>query len=456
MTAAPPTRRSGRWIERWDPEDETFWEATGEKVARRNLWFSVLSEHIGFSVWTLWSVLVLFMGPEYGLTPADKFLLTSMVTLVGAVVRVPYTFAVALFGGRNWTIVSASLLLVPTVAAFVVMEPGTSFGTFLLVGLLAGVGGGNFASSMTNINAFFPLRKKGWALGLNAGGGNIGVPVIQLAALAVIGASGGPRVLLGIYIPLVVVAATLAALFMDNLASLTNDTGAAKDAARDAHTWIMAFLYIGTFGSFIGYSFAFGQVLTIQFGRTPLQAAYLTFIGPLLGSLIRPVGGRLADRYGGARITLWNYVGMAAATAALIAAGMRKSLPLFVCVFVVLFVLSGLGNGSTYKMIPGIFQNKALARGLTGEEAAAHGRRLSGAAMGLIGAVGALGGVGINLAFRQSFLSYGSGTGAFVAFLAFYGLCIAVTWAVYLRRTATQTGTTAATDAKPQLSYAEV
>ncbi|MFI9806111.1 nitrate/nitrite transporter [Streptomyces sp. NPDC052301] len=456
MTAAPPTRRSGRWIERWDPEDEGFWEATGEKVARRNLWFSVLSEHIGFSVWTLWSVLVLFMGPEYGLSPADKFLLTSMVTLVGAVVRVPYTFAVALFGGRNWTIVSASLLLIPTVAAFVVMKPGTSFGTFLLVGLLAGVGGGNFASSMTNINAFFPLRKKGWALGLNAGGGNIGVPVIQLVALAIIGASGGPRVLLGIYIPLIVVAATLAALFMDNLASLTNDTGAAKDAAKDAHTWIMAFLYIGTFGSFIGYSFAFGQVLTIQFGRTPLQAAYLTFIGPLLGSLIRPVGGRLADRYGGARITLWNYVGMAAATAALIAAGMRKSLPLFVSVFVVLFVLSGLGNGSTYKMIPGIFHNKALAEGLTGEEAAAHGRRLSGAAMGLIGAVGALGGVGINLAFRQSFLSYGSGTGAFVAFLAFYGLCIAVTWAVYLRRNATQTGTTSATETKPQLSYAEV
>ncbi|WP_030610549.1 nitrate/nitrite transporter [Streptomyces achromogenes] len=456
MIAPAPTRR-GRWIERWDPEDEAFWNATGERIARRNLWFSVLSEHIGFSVWTLWSVLVLFMGPEYGLTPADKFLLTSVVTLVGAVVRVPYTFAVAVFGGRNWTVVSASLLLAPTIAAFTVMEPGTSFSTFLLVGLLAGIGGGNFASSMTNINAFFPLRKKGWALGLNAGGGNIGVPVIQLVALAIIGAGGGPRVLLGIYIPLIVVAAVLAALFMDNLASVKNDTGAAKDAARDAHTWIMAVLYIGTFGSFIGYSFAFGQVLTIQFGRTPLQAAYLTFIGPLLGSLIRPVGGRLADRYGGARITLWNYVGMAAATAVLIGAGMRKSLPLFVSVFVVLFVLSGLGNGSTFKMIPGIFQAKALARGLQGEAAVAQGRRLSGAAMGLIGAVGALGGVGINLAFRQSFLSYGSGTGAFVAFLGFYAVCFVVTWAVYLRRPIGRVPATAsASEEKTQLSYAEV
>ncbi|MFJ9196910.1 nitrate/nitrite transporter [Streptomyces flaveolus] len=448
----------GRWIQHWDPEDETFWKETGEPIARRNLFFSVLSEHIGFSVWTLWSVLVLFMGPEYGLTPADKFLLTSVVTLVGAVVRVPYTFAVAVFGGRNWTIVSAGLLLVPTVAAFTVMEPGTSFSTFLLVGLLAGIGGGNFASSMTNINAFFPLRKKGWALGLNAGGGNIGVPVIQLVALAIIGASGGPRVLLGIYIPLILVAAVLAARFMDNLASVKNDTGAAKDAARDAHTWIMSVLYIGTFGSFIGYSFAFGQVLQTQFGRTPLQAAYLTFIGPLLGSLIRPLGGRLADRYGGARITLGNFVAMAAATALLVAASMAKSLALFVAVFVVLFVLSGLGNGSTFKMIPGIFQNKALAQGLTGEEAVAYGRRLSGASMGLIGAVGALGGVAINLAFRQSFLSLGSGTGAFVAFLAYYAVCFAVTWAVYLRRPAVRVpdGPADPAEAKDRLGYARV
>lgn len=460
MTAsstAPAASRGGRWIEHWDPEDETFWNETGEKVAKRNLFFSVLSEHIGFSIWTLWSVMVLFMGPEYGLSPADKFTIVSMATLVGAVVRVPYTFAVAIFGGRMWTVVSASLLLVPTVAAFVVMEPGTSFGTFLVCAMLAGVGGGNFASSMTNINAFFPLRKKGWALGLNAGGGNIGVPVVQLVGLAVIGASGGPRLLLGIYIPFIVIAAVLAWLKMDSIASVKNDTGAAKDAAKDAHTWIMSFLYIGTFGSFIGYSFAFGLVLQTQFGRTPLQAAYVTFIGPLLGSLIRPVGGSLADKFGGAKITLWNYVAMAAATGVIIVASMRESLPLFTVAFIALFVLTGLGNGSTFKMIPGIFHTKALAKGLTGDEAAAYGRRLSGASMGLIGAVGAIGGLGINLAFRQSFLTVGSGTGAFVSFLAFYGVCFMVTWAVYLRRpAAAETNATTVTEEKPQLSYAEV
>jgi NNP family nitrate/nitrite transporter-like MFS transporter len=458
MTGTTVAREGGRWIERWDPEDEHFWESGGKKTANRNLLFSVLSEHIGFSIWSLWSVMVLFMGPEYGIDPAGKFFLVSMATLVGALVRVPYTFAVARFGGRNWTVFSAAMLLLPTIAAAVIMEPGTSYSTFLLVAALTGLGGGNFASSMTNINAFFPLRQKGWALGLNAGGGNIGVPVIQLIGLLVIGTAGAthPRILLAVYIPLIVVAATLAGLRMDNLAPVKNDTGAAKEAVRDGHTWIMSFLYIGTFGSFIGYSFAFGLVLQNQFARTPLQAASITFIGPLLGSLIRPVGGRLADRFGGARITLWNFLAMAVATLGVVIASVQKSLPLFTTAFIVLFVLTGLGNGSTYKMIPGIYHAKALAGGLTGEAAAAYGRRLSGAAMGLIGAVGALGGLGINLALRQSFLTEHTGTPAFVSFLVFYGVCSALTWAVYLRRPATAPAAGKQTDPKPQLGYAEV
>ncbi|APY88041.1 NarK/NasA family nitrate transporter [Streptomyces alfalfae] len=447
------------WIERWEPEDERFWkEEGGERVARRNLAFSVLSEHIGFSVWSLWSVMVLFMGPEYGIDAAGKFFLVSMATLVGGVVRVPYTFAVARFGGRAWTVIAASLLLVPTVAAFVVMEPGTSYTAFMVCALLTGVGGGNFASSMTNINAFFPLREKGWALGLNAGGGNIGVPVVQLVGLAVIGASGGPRVVLGIYIPFILLSVLCAARYMDSISSVRNDTGAAKAAVREGHTWVMALLYVGTFGSFIGYSFAFGLVLQTQFGRTPLEAAQLTFIGPLLGSLIRPVGGRLADRFGGARITLGNFLAMAVATGAVVIASVRESLPLFVGAFIALFVLTGLGNGSTYKMIPGIFQAKGEALGLTGEAAAAHGRRLSGAAMGLIGAIGAVGGLGINLALRQSFQEVGSGTGAYLAFLAFYGVCAGVTWAVYLRRRPAAGRRVPGTDteAEPRLGYAEV
>ncbi|MFF3270140.1 nitrate/nitrite transporter [Streptomyces chrestomyceticus] len=453
--AAPaPTRGPGHWIEHWDPEDETFWRGHGRRIARRNLALSILCEHIGFSVWSLWSVLVLFMGPEYGIDAAGKFFLVAVPTLVGAVLRVPYTFAVARFGGRNWTVFSAALLLVPTAAAAYAVRPGTSYTVFLLVAALAGIGGGNFASSMTNINSFYPLRKKGWALGLNAGGGNIGVPVVQLLGLLVIATAGAahPRLVLAVYLPLIVVAAVLAALFMDNLRPVRNDTGAARDAARDPHTWIVSLLYVGTFGSFIGYSFAFGLVLQTQFARTPLQAASLTFLGPLLGSLVRPVGGRLADRYGGARITLATFAAMALATGVVIAASARHSLGVFLAGFVALFVLSGLGNGSTYKMIPGIFQAKALAKGLTGEAAAAHGRRLSGAAMGLIGAVGALGGLGVNLAFRQAFRAGGSGTPAFVAFLGCYALCSAVTWAVYLRRTAATVAVREREAAEPALA----
>ncbi|WP_235093452.1 nitrate/nitrite transporter [Streptomyces sp. A1-5] len=451
-------RKGRRWIERWDPEDETFWRESGERTARRNLVLSVLTEHIGFSVWSLWSVMVLFMGPEYGIAPAGKFFLVAVPTAVGAVLRVPYTFAVARFGGRNWTVFSALLLVVPTVAAAVVMVPGTPYGVFLAVAALAGVGGGNFASSMTNINAFYPLRKKGWALGLNAGGGNLGVPVVQLLGLLVIGTAGAaqPRIVLAVYVPLIVLAAVLAARFMDNLAPVANDTGAAVAAARERHTWVMALLYVGTFGSFIGYSFAFGLVLQSQFARTPLQAASLTFLGPLLGSLARPVGGWLADRYGGARITLANFVAMGLATGVVLAASAVRSLPLFLAGFTALFLLTGLGNGATYKMIPGIFLARAVRRGLVGEAAAAAGRRLSGAAMGLIGAVGALGGLGINLAFREAFAATGSGAAAFAAFLVFYVVCGAVTWAVYVRRPQDGASGAEVDGAAPRPVYADV
>jgi NNP family nitrate/nitrite transporter-like MFS transporter len=439
MTAPAKPARGGRWIDHWAPEDPDFWERTGKKVAIRNLWFSILAEHIGFSMWTVWSVLVLFMGPAYGVDPAGKFFLVAFPALIGCLVRIPYTMAPAKFGGRNWTIVSVLLLLIPTVMAIVVMEPGTSYTTFLLVAALGGLGGGNFASSMVNINAFFPEGKKGWALGLNAGGGNIGVPAVQILGLLIIAilGVGYPRVVLALYIPLILLAALGAIRYMDNITSMRNDTGAMREAIRDSQTWVMSFLYIGTFGSFIGYSFAFGLVLQTQFGRTPLQAASVVFIGPLIGSLIRPVGGWMADRFGGAKVTLMTFFGMAAATGLVLLASGQRSLPVFTAGFIVLFVLSGIGNGSTYKMIPSIFAGKArmtMAAGETKEAALLKARRLSGAVIGIAGAIGALGGVLINVAFRQSFLTTKSGDSAFWFFLGFYAVCVVVTYVVYLRR----------------------
>ena len=438
------------WIEKWEPEDPEFWASTGRKIANRNLLFSIFTEHIGFSIWSLWSVMVLFMGPKYGFTVADKFLLTSTPTLVGAIMRIPYNLAVARFGGRNWTVASAALLLIPAVLCGIVMHPGTSLGTFVLVAAVAGVGGGNFASSMTNINAFFPESRKGWALGLNAGGGNLGVAVIQLVALLVLGTAGAlePRIVLWVYVPLIVIAGTCAALFMDNLRVARNDTKAMREVVKDAQAWVISVLYIGTFGSFIGFSFAFGLVLQNQFHRTPIQAAAVTFLGPLLGSLSRPVGGWLADRLGGARVTFGNFVLMAVCAAVLIVAADAKSLPMYTVGFIALFIFSGVGNGSTYKMIPGIYHRKALLAidaGADKGEALAGARRLSGALIGIAGAIGALGGVGINLAFRASFAAAGSGTPAVVAFVAFYAVCFGLTWLVYLRTpvSASQTSTLA-------------
>jgi NNP family nitrate/nitrite transporter-like MFS transporter len=445
-------RNAGRWIADWRPEDASFWERGGARVARRNLVFSIFSEHVGFSVWSLWSVFVLFLTPSYGIShdlksaAAEKFLLTTLPTALGAGARLPYTFAVAKFGGRNWTVVSASLLLVPTVTAAIALKPGVSYVTLLVLAALAGVGGGKFASSMANINSFYPQRLKGWALGLNAGGGNLGVAVVQLAGLAVLATTGKehPRILLGIYIPLVVLAALGAALFMDNIAHARNEKRALRDASRDPQTWIIAFLYIGTFGSFIGFSFAFGQVLQDQFAShfltagkaDPVKIAYLTFLGPLLGSLSRPLGGRLADRIGGARTTFCSFVLMALAASVVLAASLQKSLALFYVGFIALFVLSGLGNGSTYKMIPAIFRSKAQLRVAAGTDpdAAEHdSRRMANAVIGIAGAAGAAGGVLVNIAFRQSFLASGTGDAAYIGFIAFYVICVCLTWLFYLR-----------------------
>jgi NNP family nitrate/nitrite transporter-like MFS transporter len=446
MVATPLKSKagSGRWITGWNPEDERFWERSGKYVARRNLILSIFSEHLEFSVWSIWSVLVLFMSPKIGFDfdVSQKFLLTTVPTAVGAMLRLPYSYAVTRFGGRNWTIFSTSILLIPALLAFYfVQQPHTPLWVFLIIGALTGVGGGNFASAMTNISNFFPQRHQGWALGLNAGGGNIGVAVIQIVGLLVIATAGDvhPSYVCAIYLPFIVLAALLAAWKMDNIDAVKAAPGAQQEAVSDADNWWISLLYIGTFGSFIGYSVAFGLVLQAPpFNASPLQAAEWTFLGPLLGSLFRPVGGWLADRWGGARITFWTFIAMTAFTATLLAASEQRSFPFFVTVFTALFMLTGIGNGAVYKMIPAIFAKKAedlVNGGSDAREAFLYSRRLAGAVMGIAGAIGAMGGVLINMAFRASYSGAAhSGEPAFLAFLGYYALCMVVTWAVYLRR----------------------
>lgn len=419
----------------WEPEDAAFWAATGRRVATRNMWTSVFAEHIGFSVWSLWSVLVLFMTPKAGFTlsQGDKFLLVSLVTLVGALVRPAYAYAVTRFGGRTWTTASALALLVPVILATVMMgDPHAPLGAFLACAAVSGLGGGSFAASTTNINFFFPDRAKGRALGINAGGGNLGVATVQLLGLAVIAVAGTshPRALTVIYLPLLAAAAICGYALMDNLPGMRTGGATFTRALRDRHCWTISLLYIGTFGSFIGYSFAFGLVLQDDFGRTPLQAAGLTFIGPLLGSLSRPAGGALADRFGAARITMTAFTGLAAGTAVAIGASVAHSLPLFTVAFVALFALSGLGNGSTYAMIGAPYAaeaERAIAGGADPTAARLRARRQAGAVIAFAGTVGGLGGVAINLAFRQSYLHAHNARPALAGFLAYYAACAAIT-----------------------------
>jgi MFS transporter, NNP family, nitrate/nitrite transporter len=439
----------------WDPEDVVAWEAGNKNIARRNLIWSVAAEHIGFSVWSIWSVMVLFM-PEaiYHFSAGDKFLLGATATLVGAFLRIPYTLATATFGGRNWTVFSAFVLLIPTVGTiWLLAHPGLPLWPYLVCAALAGFGGGNFASSMTNINAFYPQRLKGWALGINAGGGNIGVPMVQIVGLLVIATLGNrqPYWVCAVYLVALVIAGIGAALYMDNLEQHKIDLTAMGAILKVRDTWVISLLYIGTFGSFIGFAFAFGQVLQINFtagGQTAAQAslhaAQIAFVGPLLGSLSRVYGGKLADRIGGGRVTLAVFAGMILGAGILVGVSMFDDhtkgaatgamMAGYVIGFIVLFLLSGIGNGSVYKMIPSIFEARSRSLDVPEVDRVAWSRAMSGALIGFAGAVGALGGVGINLALRQSYLSSHSATTAFWIFLTFYVVACAVTWVMYVRR----------------------
>jgi len=443
----------------WDPEDTVAWEAGNKKTARRNLIWSVAAEHVGFSIWSIWSVMVLFMPTSvYGFSAGDKFLLGATATLVGAFLRFPYTFATARFGGRNWTIFSALVLLVPTIGTMMLLaNPGLPLWPYLACAALAGLGGGDFASSMTNINAFYPQRLKGAALALNAGGGNLGVPIVQLVGLLVIATVGNrqPYWVCAVYLVLLAVAAIGAALYMNNLQHYQIQMSTMRAVLSERHTWVIALLYIGTFGSFIGFSFAFGQVLQINFiasgqstAQASLHAAQIAFVGPLLGSLSRVYGGRLADRIGGGRVTLGVFCFMILAAGILVSASTfgdhgdhRAAGPVpaatmigYVAGFIALFILSGIGNGSVYKMIPTIFEARSRSLQVSETERRQWSRSMAGALIGLTGAIGALGGVGVNLALRQSYLSNGTATAAFWAFALFYVAASVLTWALYVRR----------------------
>ncbi|MHA6510328.1 MFS transporter [Tessaracoccus sp. Y1736] len=426
------THRPGRWIDGWDPENPEQWGSVGRPIARRNLTLSIFAEFLGFAVWALWSIVVPQLnGVGFNLSINEMFWLVSTPALVGATLRLPYTFAVPRFGGRNWTVVSALLLLLPAGAlAWAVNHPELPFMALMGIAALAGFGGGNFASSMANISFFFPAKEKGAALGLNAAGGNLGTAAVQLAVPIVITIGAGVSLDRAglMFIPLALLAAVLAWRGMDNLSNAKSDPRAYAAALRNPHTWILSFIYIGTFGSFIGYSATFPTLLKNLFPAVTLS---LAFMGALVGSVSRPFGGFLADRVGGALVTCASFVAMAVGAVGAIIGLRLESFEIFFISFLWLFVFTGIGNGSVYRMIPAVFAGTVRDSG-TGSLMAA-GRAAAGC-IGIAGAIGAFGGFLIPQGFALSRTLTGDLQAALWTMVGAYLLMLGVTWFTYLRR----------------------
>lgn len=450
-------------LNRWEPENAAFWQQEGRPVARRNLWISIPALLLAFAIWQVWSVAVVNL-PNIGFkySPNQLFWLAALPALSGATLRIFYSFMVPIFGGRLWTTLTTASLLLPALGlGFAVQNPNTSYVTMLILALLCGFGGGNFSSSMANISFFFPKAEKGTALGLNAGLGNLGVSVVQFVVPLVItagvfGALGGePQVWVKgeqtkqmwlqnagfIWVPFIVLS-TLAAWFgMNDIASAKASFADQATIFQRKHNWLMCWLYLGTFGSFIGFAAGFPLLIKSQFtGINPTQYA---FLGPLVGAVARPFGGWLSDKIGGAKVTQFVFLGMMAGVV-----GVLMFLPkggaggnfwgFFAC-FLALFALTGIGNGSTFMQVPAIFstlhQRWAAGKGDAAQkQALADGNKEAAAVLGFSAALAAYGGFFIPKSYGTSIEMTGGVEAALIAFIIFYATCALINWWFYARK----------------------
>lgn len=503
-------------IERWEVEDKQFWESTGKAVATRNLWVSIPCLLCAFAVWLYWSIIIVQMkNLGYSFDAEQLYTLPAIAGLVGATLRIPNSFMIGLSGGRNVIAVTTALLILPALGAGIALQDsGTSFAVFAVLAALSGIGGGVFASSMSNISFFFPKSVQGTSLGLNAGLGNLGVSVMQVTlpfvmTFGLFGALGGGSMNLNgkevwiqncglVWVPILAVLAILAWLFMNNLPMhktgtppvaigkilwlellgliaggigvylmifanlpiniylklfavltlvvfitlafmqyLTPPTikeNLMKQFAifKLKHNWVMTWLYIMTFGSFIGYSAAFPKLIQDVFGSlpngdinplAPNPFAY-AWLGPLVGSLIRPVGGWLSDKLGGARVTHWDTIVMiisAVGVGYVITLAGKAEQPAdywwpFLILFLLLFITTGIGNGSTFRMIGVIFKPE-------------H----AGPVLGWTSAIAAYGAFIIPKVFGIQ-IGLGKAEYALYGFAVYYLSCLFVNWWFYVRR----------------------
>ncbi len=426
---------------KWNPENDTYWKSTGSKIANKNLWVSIPCLLLAFSVWFIWSAVSVKLNETgFNLTQNQLFTLAATPGLIGATLRIFYSFTVPIFGGKNWTVITTASLLIPSIGiGFAVQDPSTNYSTLLFLAALCGFGGGNFSSSMSNISFFFPKKYQGTALGLNAGLGNLGVSVLQFTVPVVVGIGlfgsfgGSPQVLSSgkeIWIQnaafvwvLPVALCTVAALFfMDNLPTIKTSLADQFVIFKRKHMYLTTWLYIMSFGSFIGYSAAFPLLIKTQFpDANPLQYA---FLGPMVGALIRPLGGWVSDKIGsGAKVTIIDLFVMIFAVLGVIyfITPETKNFWGFLFMFMLLFATTGIANGSVFQMIPMIFPPKESAP-----------------VLGFSAAIAAYGAFFIPKSFGISIQATGSPSLALYCFIACYVSSIVLTWWYYTRENAEQ------------------
>ena len=474
MSATPHSGRPQRTLTLWTPEDQEFWAREGEAIAKLNLWISVPALFLAFAIWQVWSVVAVSL-PSLGFKYSTNqlFWLAAAPALSGATLRIFYSFMVPMFGGRRWTAISTASLLIPAIGiGYAVQDNTTGYPTMLVLALLCGLGGGNFSSSMANISFFFPKERKGSALGVNAGLGNLGVSVVQFLSPLVItagifGALGGePQTMVKagqttlvwaqnaafIWVPWIAIASLAAWFGMNDIADAKASFAAQAAIFRRKHNWIMCVLYLGTFGSFIGFAAGFPLLIKSQFPDVnPLAYAWL---GPLVGAVIRPFGGWLSDKVGGGVVTFWNFMAMAlgvmgvlyflpkgAGSFAMPFGPVDGSFTGFFLMFMVLFLTTGIGNGSTFRMIPVIFLTQKTRELRSNSDAARtqaikEGNTEGAAAVGFAGALGAYGGFFIPKSYGSSIAATGGPELALWVFAIFYAVCIVVTWWYYARKNA--------------------
>ena len=523
----------------WDPEDETQWEASGKAIANRNLWISIPSLLCGFAVWLYWGIItVQMLNLGFAFEQSELFTLMAIAGLSGATLRIPSTFFIRLAGGRNTIFLTTALLIIPALGTgLMLQDPETPLWQFQIMALLSGFGGGNFASSMSNISFFFPKRVAGYSLGMNAGLGNFGVTTMQILIPLVMTAGmfgGAPMILeatsgtligkipagtetylhnagfiwVAILLPIVVAAwfgmnnitadhvspnigstagafGKILGMLLIGLATATaglwlllpesvggSGFGVSKwivvplviattvyalklipGAIRDSlnhqykifnnkHTWAMTVIYTMTFGSFIGFAAAFGLAIKVIFGFQHVMvdgvmthnlanpdgpsALMFAWTGPFIGALIRPVGGMIADKLGGARVTQIISVIMVAAALgvayymklAYASATPQDYFVPFLILFLILFAATGIGNGSTFRTIAQVFD-----------------REQAGPVLGWTSAVAAYGAFIIPKVFGEQ-IKATTPEYALYGFAAFYMICILINWWFYLRKNA--------------------